>query len=119
MTSTTQLFQADIDRKIVKEYTGHSSDAVNKYQIISHEQRKQVSEVIVCEGNVESQKYEHDQGPCDFVLLVEQDAKLQCSCKSKVLNVQDFDKLGAMFGEIVENRRGWKATVKLSIEFDC
>ena len=31
MTNATHLFQAGIDHKIVKEVTGHVSDAINKY----------------------------------------------------------------------------------------
>ena len=45
-TSSTRMFQAGIDRKIVKEVTGHRPDAIDKYQITSDLQRRQVSEVI-------------------------------------------------------------------------
>ena len=45
-TGGTRLFQAGIDRKLVKEATGHTSDAVDKYQITSHEQRKAMSEIL-------------------------------------------------------------------------
>ena len=45
-TGSTRLFQAGVQRKIVKECTGHRSDAVDKYQITSDEQRKTVSEII-------------------------------------------------------------------------
>ena len=33
--SATRLFQAGVDRKLVKEFTGHVSDAMDKYQVIS------------------------------------------------------------------------------------
>ena len=39
-SGTTRLFQAGVERKIVKEYTGHTSDAVDQYQITSADQRK-------------------------------------------------------------------------------
>ena len=42
----TRLFRAGIDRKLVKETTGHSSDAVDKYQITGHDQRKMISTVL-------------------------------------------------------------------------
>ena len=45
-TGSTRLFQAGVQRKIVKECTGHRSDAVDKYQITSDEQRETVSEII-------------------------------------------------------------------------
>ena len=45
-SGTTRLFQAGIDRKIVKEYTGHVSDAVDKYQIMSAAQKERLSEIL-------------------------------------------------------------------------
>ena len=45
-TCATCLFQAGKDVKIIKEITGHVSDAVQKYQCTSDEQRMSVSDVI-------------------------------------------------------------------------
>ena len=45
-TGGTRLFRAGVDRKLVKEVTGHRSDAVDAYQITSDEQRKHMSRVI-------------------------------------------------------------------------
>ena len=45
-TGGTRLFQAGIDRKLVKEATGHRSDAVDNYQVRSHEQHHRMSKVI-------------------------------------------------------------------------
>ena len=45
-SGTTHLFIAGIDRKLVKEFTGHTSDAVDSYQITSDEQRAMLSNVI-------------------------------------------------------------------------
>ena len=45
-TSTTRLFNAGVDRKLVKEFTGHTSDAVDQYQITSHEQCEQISKIV-------------------------------------------------------------------------
>ena len=42
-TSATHLFQAGVDKKIVKEITGHVSDALDKYQITSKAQKENVS----------------------------------------------------------------------------
>ena len=42
----TRLFQAGVDSKIVREITGHSSDALNKYQITSNVQKANVSDII-------------------------------------------------------------------------
>ena len=45
-TSMTHLFQAGVDLKIIKEYTGHVSDAVDKYQVTSEHQKEQLTEII-------------------------------------------------------------------------
>ena len=45
-SGSTRLFRAGIDRKLVKEATGHRSDAIDKYQITSDEQREAMSRVI-------------------------------------------------------------------------
>ena len=48
-TSTTRLFRKGIDRKIIKEFTGHTSDAVDQYQITSDCQREELSKAIAGE----------------------------------------------------------------------
>ena len=45
-TSATRLFQAGIDRKLIKEFTGHTSDVIDKYQITSNIQRSDMSKVL-------------------------------------------------------------------------
>ena len=42
----SRLFQAGVQRKLVKECTGHMSDAVDKYQITSDEQREVMSKIL-------------------------------------------------------------------------
>ena len=46
----TRLFCAGVDRKLVKEVTGHRSDAVDNYQITGHDQRRAISKIV--QGNV-------------------------------------------------------------------
>ena len=53
-TCGTRLFQAGISTKLVKEITGHVSDAVNKYQSTSDEQRIGVAAII--QGDVNEKK---------------------------------------------------------------
>ena len=43
---TTRLFQAGINPKLIKEATGHRSDALDCYAVTSHEQRQHMSNVI-------------------------------------------------------------------------
>ena len=49
---TTRLFQSGVNRKLIKEATGHRSDAVDCYAITSEEQRHNMSKVI---GNTNGQ----------------------------------------------------------------
>ena len=45
-TGTTRLFRASVERKIVKEYTGHVSDAVDKYQVTSEAQNEELCKIL-------------------------------------------------------------------------
>ena len=45
-TGGTCLFRAGIQCKLVKECTGYRSDAVDKYQVTSHEQREKLCQII-------------------------------------------------------------------------
>ena len=45
-SGTTRLFQAGLDKKLIKEVTGHRSDAVDKYAVTSDDQREQISNIM-------------------------------------------------------------------------
>ena len=45
-TSTTRLFREGVDRKLIKEFTGHTSDAVDLYQVTSDKQREVMSKIV-------------------------------------------------------------------------
>ena len=45
-TGGTYLFRAGVKRKVVKDTTGHSSDAIDQYQITSDKQRQMMSEIL-------------------------------------------------------------------------
>ena len=53
-TCATRLFQAGQSSKLVKEITGHISDAVDKYQVTSDAQRMALSSIV--QGNVNEVK---------------------------------------------------------------
>ena len=46
----TRLFQAGVQRKLVKEVTGHTSDAIDKYQVTSDSQRAVMNDIL--QGNL-------------------------------------------------------------------
>ena len=42
----TRYFQNMIDRKFLKEFTGHASDLINQYNIISEKQCEALNKII-------------------------------------------------------------------------
>ena len=109
-TGGTRLFRGGVDRKLVKESTGHSSDAVDKYQITSDEQRQMMSRIIA--GN---------QGH-----VSENETKiLDANVGEKTITVNDKicqnaavgGNVGNMINEIIEkSSTEGKTTIKISIE---
>ena len=45
-TESTWLSQAGVEKKLAKQMTGHRSDAVDKYQITSVDQRRQKPNIL-------------------------------------------------------------------------
>ena len=121
------MFQAGIDRKLVKEFTGHSSDAVDKYQITSHQQHEKLSEIIHGDRNVEhntnvvsvdnQQKKDKHDNSIEISLKSNSDANcLACTCTSKNVNLHDTNGLGQLLKDMLEDRRYGKAKIKLEID---
>ena len=133
-TSSTQMFQAGIDRKIVKEITGHKSDALDKYQVTSEDQLANVSKVIsgeikIDEGEavtVNSESKKKESKPCvpkdeaainvPIVSTVSYNGKEVCGCKRTYGGKQSnwSDMIDAIIA--VKSHKG-KAKIKLKIEF--
>ena len=120
----TRLFQAGVQRKLVKECTGHTSDAVDEYQITSNKQKEKISEILcaepnqvtsVCDKNSMAQVRGDALDPDVFVKKsdnksVEVDVKdSTCTCKSS--------NVGNLVDQIVSNvRSDGKTTIKIQIE---
>ena len=124
-SGTTRLFQAGIDRKIIKEFMGHISDAVDAYQITSDQQRQRLSEVIaagvVADTESESQKKTNDDY-CELQLAVAESSRkgnMGCSCSGKVMKVSDAKDIGEMIEGIIRSKKGSRVVVKIQLEFDC
>ena len=60
-SGTTRLFQADVDRKLIKEMSGHRSDVVDCYTITSDEQRAKLSAIIGGENESNAEKEKKNQ----------------------------------------------------------
>ena len=124
-TSTTRLFNAGVDRKLVKEFTGHASDAVDQYQMTSHDQREQISNIIGGRQKVMNQpvtsvtnETERKSENCvEIEVKKEQNVnKLACSCTRKNVNLCDAQGLGQLINDMLEGRKYGKAKIKLEIE---
>ena len=109
----TRLFQAGVDRKLVKEVTGHRSDAVDAYQITSDEQRESLSKIIAGETSKTCENVGKVTTKDAIVPVVEASCdKCRCTChKQNRLNV------GEIVNEMVsKNMKTGKTVIKLEIE---
>ena len=123
-TGGTRLFQAGIERKIVKEITGHSSDAIDSYQITSDFQRAHASEVLGGEIKFKSKPQDKEieekvdvEPVIPIVSSVNVNGKTACSCnKTYSPKANDFSE---MISNILENRKkGVRTSIKIQIDFD-
>ena len=129
-TSATRLFQAGVDGKIVKEITGHVSDALNKYQVTSNEQKQEVSNVLQGKEEVQCSDSEAEvevkkkcTRPPSLELSVTNTQKgstpftSKCSCTRKRFDLANGESLTKMINDLVSERTSRKAKIKLEIEF--
>ena len=118
-TGGSRLFQAGVQRKLVKEVTGHTSDAVDQYQITSVEQRKALSHIIVNKSSNEVKEVESKIGHNDRNgINVEATSEEQCMCNCKKAKTSiDQSNIGDLISGIVKatNTKG-KTVIKMSIE---
>ena len=120
-TGGTRLFRAGVDRKLVKEATGHTSDTVDKYQITSDEQREMMSNIIA--GNKEPQVKAPSecQAVAKTIESTEGSPKCQCQC-GKSENIQNIGNLNVSnISEVIDNvikkqEKDGKTIIKISIE---
>ena len=130
-TEGSRLFQAGVQRKLVKETTGHSSDAVDAYQITSDEQKEQISNILsqrpskasatnsvpptvtgtVTDPNLSAQSVgnvEKSTSANPTVINVDE-AKSKCTCAS--------DNVGSRIDSLIANvSSSGKTTVKIQIK---
>ena len=122
-TGGTQLFRAGVERKLVKEATGHRSDAVDKYQITSEEQRAILSDIIAnnpkksVTSTVSVPQVVNESHEKDGTNALEVKAKCsecaKCTCKSEV-NANNVCEIVTKLID-ASNKNG-KSTIKIQIE---
>ena len=117
-TGGTCLFRAGVQRKLIKESTGHTSDTVDKYQITSDEQRELMSKVIA--GRHKPQVKEIDKCETE-VKPVEPIAKV-CVCGNKLgekekIGIIEVGKVTELIDNVIKTHgKEGKNTIKITIE---
>ena len=89
-TGTTCLFQAGVSRKLVKEFTGHKSDAVDQYQITSDDQRKMISKIIECDNDGKSAESGVSEAIKEVEPPVATETKRSCKCSCQNKSYQNI-----------------------------
>ena len=117
-TGGTRLFQAGVERKLVKEATGHSSDAVDKYQITSVGQRRQMSNILAGNSNGEVRVETTCKGQSSVTENVVEIAQKDESSDAKIAKVVTKERdVGQMINTIIkENAKHGKTKIKIEIE---
>ena len=114
-TGATRLLQGGVDRKTVKEFTGHTSDAIDKYQVTSHNERAQISKIL--NGEVAHKTTE----PCLEMSVKDvgndKVKTCECNCKKQTLKLSETGQLGSVIQGLMDSRKGSKTVIKLEIEF--
>ena len=118
-TSTTRLFRSGVDRKLIKEFTGHILDAVDAYQITSDHQREQLSKII---AGSDQNKHDENGPKCETEVKVAvnqhvNDSVIGCQMNPIRFDANKADQIGTMISHLINNRRGGKAKVTWQIEF--
>ena len=116
-TSTTRLFNAGVDRKLVKEFTGHASDAVDQYQIMSDTQREQISKII---GGEKPSEKQSDQVQGSNVVEIEVKNKgdvneIKSSSTRTNVNLKDTQGVGQLINDMLDGRKYGKVKIKMEI----
>ena len=113
-SNITRLFQAGVDKKLIREISGHRSDAIDKYCVTSHAQRTEISNILA--GNVEPKTDRNDTNVVEA--QSEASEKQECSCGKNVLKSNDTNQIGEMITKIVNAKKGSKTVVRIEIEFN-
>ena len=127
---TMRLFRAGVDRKIVKEYTGHVSDAVDKYQVTSDEQNEELSMIlggqkrkIGSEVSVKLPEESNETVSSDRKVTSEQVEQIdkneiiECKCQKTCISLDKSEDIGKLLNILMSANVKGKAKLKIEIEF--
>ena len=106
-----RLFNEGVDRKLVKEITGHRSDAIDAYQVTSHQQREMCSKIL------QGQKVGQNERKVSEVETVPKGDDVKTSKIASCSLSVDSNNAIAIVQELLKNvpKQG-KAVIKIEIE---
>ena len=115
---TTRLFQAGVDRKLVKEYSGHMSDVVDQYQVTSDKQRQNLSEIL--QGLKVPTLTSNSRN--EVAITVSQkgndDKNYACTSERSGVDENKISRIGEMINQIINAKKGVKTMVKVEVVFE-
>ena len=133
-TGTSRLCQAGVQKKLVREISGHRSDAIDTYQVTSHKQRKEISSILVnkpsnvtareivigevkCREKVENVS---EEGNAEIVTKPLSEESSQITVTEGLKKQQESDQtksVGEIINSIVEKtKKGGKTKIRIEIE---
>ena len=111
-SGTSRLLQGGVDKKIIREYTGHRSDVLNQYQATSEDQKRIVSDV--------SAGVKKDKKDCEpeFEMSISQKKVngsdlMSCLCIKKKSGNSTTSQVADLIDVIMKCKRGGKVKIKL------
>ena len=117
-SAPTRLFQVGVEHKLVKELTGHRSDAVDQYQLTSEAQRQNISELLAMKPSVKEATPNVTVAKKDEVNQCEKDetctnntSRYECGVETSKEQVDQV--IDAVFRNKKDNE---KVVIKLEIE---
>ena len=113
-TGGTRLFRAGVQCKLVKETTGHRSDAVDKYQITSDAQRQMISELIAGEHEHKIREMSDVNFNAEPKLKATECVQMASECQNCKINAGN---VGSIVDDLIKKQSGGgKTIIKIQIE---
>ena len=116
-SGTSRLFQAGVDRKLVKEYSGHRSDALDQYQITSENQKQMISNILAGAKQAPSTVTSTESKATSKTEVKEPDGNvnISCGCKQKNVQISEINQVGSLINQLVTARGDSKTVVQIEI----
>ena len=103
-------------QKIIKEFTGHHSDALHAYEVTSDMQRQEVSNII--QGQTDQNVRKPTEGKLEISVKSDSEYASPCCCTKQNIKLGETDKISKIIDQLLQSNRCGKTTVRLEIEFD-